>query len=857
MQDPNDQITPISHIANTNAPESEQASRTVLSSSAIAPRTEVVGTADIDNTLAKAVVPRASRSGRHRRPAAEIDDPEKQRLEPQPTQNGESTSQLTVHLSSEPISAKPETSPDSPLAQHKSEHESAHFPEQASQRMAVAAVIHDHPRPSHAAQSAPKQSHHQNNQLSDQQANHTSDVPVLPEPLFFDRELSWLDFNARVLSEADNPNQPLLERLKFLAIFTSNLDEFFMIHIPGMRQRTVEESGKAPTVSTIRSQMEEIKRKLLPMLAMQDACLQKLLTELSSHDVHLPPYASLSLAEKHQLELYFESEVFPVLTPLAVDPGHPFPYISNLSISLAVIVTNPHTGDEHFARVKVPTKPALPRLVPVAGTPHKFVLLEEVITAHIGRLFAGMDVGACYPFRLTRNADLELQEHDTDDLLEMIEEELAKRRFGEIERLEIARAMPERVLQMLIEELEIEAHQVYTVTGMLNMGDLFPMALINVPELRDTPFSPGIAPPLRNTEDIFAVIRKQDVLLHHPYQAFSSVIDFLAAAAADPNVLTIKHTLYRTSGDSPILTALIDAADSGKQVACLVELKARFDEANNINWAKQLEKAGVHVVYGLVGLKTHSKVTLVVRREKEGIRRYLHIGTGNYNPRTAGIYTDVGILTCAPNLGMDATDLFNVLTGYAHQEQYRAFLVAPVTLRSRLQEMVEREAAHHTPENPGRIIAKMNALTDPPLIKALYAASQKGVKIDLIVRGMCCLRPGVPGLSDNIRVMSIVGRFLEHSRIFYFRNTGGDKQEIYIGSADWMTRNLDRRVEVVVPVISDEIRSILRDDVLGLLLRDNQQAWDLDATGHYTRRKPAHGEPVVNAQMTLLAHLEG
>lgn len=696
-------------------------------------------------------------------------------------------------------------------------------------------------------------------------ANSTSEpVAATPEPLFFDRELSWLDFNNRVLAEADNSNQPPLERLKFLAIFTSNLDEFFMIHVPGMRERTHaetheearEKTHQAPAAGLILRRMEDIKRKLVPMLARQDAYLQKLLAELASHGVHLAPYESLSLAEKHQLELYFEREVFPVLTPLAVDPGHPFPYISNLSISLAVTVTDPHNGAEHFARVKVPTKPALPRLVPVSGTPHKFVLLEEVITAHIGRLFAGMNVGACYPFRLTRNADLELQEHDTDDLLEMIEEELAKRRFGEIERLEIANTMPEHVLHMLIDELKIEEHQVYTVNGMLNMGDLFPMALLNVPELRDAPFAPGIAPPLRDADDIFDVIRKQDVLLHHPYQAFSSVIDFLAAAAADPNVLTIKHTLYRTSGDSPILNALIDAADSGKQVACLVELKARFDEANNINWAKQLEKAGVHVVYGLVGLKTHSKVTLVVRREQDGLRRYLHIGTGNYNPRTAGIYTDVGILTCAPNLGMDATDMFNVLTGYARQEQYRAFLVAPVTLRSRLQEMVEREAARHTPESPGRIIAKMNALTDPPLIKALYAASQKGVKIDLIVRGMCCLRPGVPGLSDNIRVMSIVGRFLEHSRIFYFRNTGGDRQEIYIGSADWMTRNLDRRVEVVVPVINDEIRSILRDDVLGLLLRDNQQAWDLDATGHYTRRKPAPGEPTINAQLMLLNQLK-
>lgn len=672
------------------------------------------------------------------------------------------------------------------------------------------------------------------------------------QQLFFDRELSWLDFNARVLSEAVNPGQPLLERVKFLAIFSSNLDEFFMIHVPGMRERADEETGKPPTESTIKRRMDEIHQKLDPMLAMQSHCLQALLPQLASYGVVLATYESLSAEEKAHLTAYFENEIFPVLTPLAVDPGHPFPYISNLSLSLAVTVHDPRTNRELFARVKVPTKPALPRLVPVPGSQWKFVPLEQVVSAHIGKLFAGMSVTACYPFRLTRNADLELQEHVADDLLEMIEEELAKRRFGEIERIEVANTMPEHVLERLLEELNAEPHQVYPVDGMLNLNDLFPIALLNVPELRDPPFAPGITPALRGASDIFEVIRQQDVLLHHPYQAFSSVIDFVAAAAADPNVLTIKHTLYRTSGDSPIVSALIDAAESGKQVACLVELKARFDEANNINWAKQLEKAGVHVVYGLVGLKTHSKVTLVVRREHDGVRRYLHVGTGNYNPRTAGIYTDIGILTCNPDFGRDATDLFNVLTGYARQDTYRKFLVAPVTLRRRLQELVEREAKSHTPENPGHIIAKMNALTDPPLIKALYAASQKGVRIDLIVRGMCCLRPGVPGLSETIHVQSVVGRFLEHSRIFYFRNGGGKKEEIYIGSADWMTRNLDRRVEVVVPVESEEIRKTLRDDVLGLLLTDNQQSWDLDATGHYTRRTPTEDQTPVNAQLTLL-----
>ena len=459
-------------------------------------------------------------------------------------------------------------------------------------------------------------------------------------------------------------------------------------------------TGRPATPRTIVRRLEAIQKKLQPQLATLYHCLQDLLPRLAEHDVRLVAYDTLSDAEKQRLEMYFESEVFPVLTPLAVDPGHPFPYISNLSLSLAVVVHDPRTQQDHFARVKVPTKPALPRLVPVAGAPWKFVLLEEVIAAHIGRLFAGMEVRACYPFRLTRNADLELQEDAADDLLEMIEEELAKRRFGEIERLELARAMPDNLRQRLIEELEVPEHEVYTLDGMLHPGDLMPLTGIDVPALRDAPFVPAITPALRNTTDIFAAIRKQDILLHHPYQSFGSVTDFLRAAANDPNVLAIKHTLYRTSGDSPILPALIEAADNGKQVACLVELKARFDEANNITWAKQLEKAGVHVVYGLVGLKTHSKVTLVVRREEEGLRRYLHIGTGNYNPKTATVYTDVGILTCAPQFGMDATDLFNFLTGYARQEQYRAFLVAPITLRHRLQEMIEREAEKHTPENP-------------------------------------------------------------------------------------------------------------------------------------------------------------
>ncbi len=676
-----------------------------------------------------------------------------------------------------------------------------------------------------------------------------------PKPdLFFNRELSWLDFNARVLAEASNPVNPLLERLKFLAIFSNNLDEFFMIHVPGMWDRDEEEAALPSNQSSIQANLKAIKQKVEPMLEIQHRCFDEILSQLTAYGVRLLKHTELSDAQKTALASYFDREVFPVLTPLAVDPGHPFPYISNLSLSLAVVVHDPRTGRQRFARVKVPARTVLPRLVPIPGEKWHFILLEEVIAAHIGRLFTGMEVTACYPFRLTRDADLELAEEAADDLLEMIEEELAKRRFGEIVRLEIAKSVPDVMRQTILGELkEVSENEVFYIEGPLNMADFFGLVGLNIPELHDPPFAPGIPAVLKQSEDIFAAIRQGDILLHHPYQAFQSVADFFRSAAEDPHVLAIKHTLYRTSGDSPILEALIAAADAGKQVACVVELKSRFDEENNITWAKQLEKSGVHVVYGLIGLKTHCKVTLVVRREEDGLRRYVHVGTGNYNPKTAAVYTDVGILTCNPAFGEDATDLFNFLTGYAHQEKYRKFLVAPVTLRRKLEALVVRETDLHTPEKPGRILATMNALVDPTLIKLLYAASEKGVQIDLIIRGMCCLKPGVPGLSENIRVMSIVGRFLEHSRIFYFRN-GGD-EEVYIGSADWMTRNLDRRVEVVVPVTDRSILRNLHDNVLCVLLKDNCQAWDLQPDGKYIRRHPLPGHHRNSTQEALLETL--
>ena len=671
--------------------------------------------------------------------------------------------------------------------------------------------------------------------------------------LFFNRELSWLDFNARVLEEANNPDHPLLERLKFLAIFTNNLDEFYMIYVSGMRDRVDQETGKPPTERAVVANLRAIRDRLEPLLAAQYRCFRSLMPQLAAHGVSLLPYDALGAAERKRLAEYFENEVFPVLTPLAVDPGHPFPYISNLSLSLAVVVHDPRTGTDRFARLKVPEPPVLARLVPVPGRIHTYVLQEEVIAAHLDRLFTGMEIRAAYPFRVTRNADLELQENAAIDLLEFIQEELPKRRFGDLERLELSGAMPDSIQATVIKELRALPEQVFTVDGPLNLGDLMPLAGLDLPELRDPPFTPGLPPALRGSTDVFSAIRQGDVLLHHPYQSFGCVIDFLRAAVEDPDVLTIKHTLYRTSGDSPILEALIEAAENGKQVACLVELKARFDEANNISWAKQLEKSGVHVVYGLLGLKTHCKVTLIVRREADGLRRYLHVGTGNYNPQTAEVYTDIGLLTCDADSGVDATELFNNLTGYSRQESYRRFLVAPVTLRARLQEMVEREARLHTPENPGRIILKMNALVDPALIRALYAASRAGVKIELIIRGMCCLRPGLPGLSETIRVISIVGRFLEHSRIFYFRN--GGEEEIYIGSADWMSRNLDRRIEVVVPILNPEYRRVLRDEVLQVLLEDNTQAWQLRGDGCYFRLHPAPGQRRRSAQMILLDQL--
>jgi polyphosphate kinase len=683
---------------------------------------------------------------------------------------------------------------------------------------------------------------------------------------YFSRELSWIEFNARVLHEAMDERTPLLERLKFAAIFSSNLDEFFMVRVAGIkRQIQAQVEGRSLDGRTPQEQLEAICQKLLPLVTKQHQHVQSVLRpQLAGHGIFLLDYTALNQAQQRYLQGYFEERIFPVLTPLAVDPGHPFPHISNLSLNLAVVVRSPE-GTSHFARLKVPS--SLPRfvLLPLELQRRKQppvwmgVPIEQIIAHNLEKLFPGLEVVACHVFRVTRNADLEVQEDEADDLLQAIEQELRKRRFaGSVVRLEVHESMPDEIRHTLMAEMGLGDADVYPVVGLLGGRDLMALVDLPLPQLKDAPWKPMPHPRLRRLieseystdEDFFALIRKQDLLVHHPFQSFSSSVQaFLQRAAQDPDVLTIKMTLYRTSGDSPIVEALIAAAENGKQVAVLVELKARFDEENNIQWARKLEQVGVHVVYGLVGLKTHTKLMLVVRQEGDRLRRYVHIGTGNYNPKTARLYTDLGLLTCREDLGADVTDLFNALTGYSRQQHYRKLLVAPTNLRDRLLDLIHREREIAHAGRHARIVAKMNALVDPPLIAALYEASQGGVQIDLIVRGICCLRPGLPGISDRIRVISIVGRFLEHSRIFYFHNDGAE--DVYIGSADWMPRNLDRRVEAVTPI---DDRAIAKDlqEILGILLADNRQAWELQPDGNYRQRHPANPDAVQSAQQILM-----
>lgn len=680
-------------------------------------------------------------------------------------------------------------------------------------------------------------------------------IPLDDPRLYINRETSWLDFNERVLEEACDSRHPLLERLKFLAIYGTNLDEFFMIRVAGLKQQIdAEIHWRSDDGLQPEEQLGAVSEKLRPSLArVAEVLAGSLLPALQEHGIRVFGFDELDDHARAALRRYFDERVFPVLTPLAIDAGHPFPYISNLSISLAFELQE-HTPDgplEYVARVKVP--PSLPRYVPLdapAGQRH-FVLLEDLIAEHAQALFPGMNIVDAYRFRVTRDADLDLQEDEADDLLQAIESELRKRRFGEPVRLECESRTPASVREMLRDALGLTDLDCYGVDGMMmGLGELASIAFLDEPSLHDRPFTPSIPKRLRGATDIFAVIREGDLLLHHPYESFDPVVQFVRQAAEDPDVLAIKQTLYRTSGNSPVVAALIDAAENGKQVATLIELKARFDEQNNILWARNLERVGAHVVYGLSGLKTHAKVTLVVRNEPDGIRRYMHFGTGNYNEKTARIYTDMSLFTALPTLGADATQLFNALTGFSKAETYQHLLVAPMRLRAGLTALIDRETEHAKAGRPSGIVAKLNAITDAGIAQALYRASQAGVPIDLIVRGICVVRPGVPGVSETIRVRSIVGRFLEHSRITQFANGGA--REVYIGSADWMGRNLDRRVETVIPVLDPAIRDVLCDEILAAYRSDNLRARELLSDGTYVRRIVQPGELPVDVQQTFM-----
>ncbi|HZO95573.1 MAG TPA: polyphosphate kinase 1 [Candidatus Baltobacteraceae bacterium] len=675
--------------------------------------------------------------------------------------------------------------------------------------------------------------------------------------LYINRELSWLAFNDRVLEEALDERNPLLERLKFIAIYGTNLDEFFMIRIAGLMQQMAAEVHRRSEDGLLpEEQLVLVSARLRESLARIDACLfDELLPALAAHGIRVLRYEELDSVTRRSMRRWFDERVFPVLTPLAIDKGHPFPYISNLSLSLAVELeeTSAAEGDvTHFARVKVP--PLLPRFVAVDAAPggqRWFVMLEDIIAHNLEALFPGLRVIASHAFRVTRDADLDLQEDEADDLLRAIESELRRRRFGEPVRLEVEPGTPSHMRAKLLEALELDERDCYDVVRMMGTNDLWTLASIDEPALHDPPFTPSIPKRLIGQPDLFAVIREGDVLLHHPYESFDPVVQFVRQAASDPDVLAIKQTLYRTSGgSSPVVSALLEAAESGKQVAALIELKARFDEENNIHWARTLERVGAHVVYGVAGLKTHAKVTLVVRNEPDGIRRYMHFGTGNYNDKTARVYTDLSLFTCRADLGVDATQLFNALTGFSKADTYEQLLVAPVGLRRGFEELIERETQHARAGRPSSIVAKLNAISDAATTQLLYRASQAGVPIELIVRGMCVLRPGIPGVSESIRVRSIVGRFLEHSRIFVFEN-GGDR-EVYIGSADWMGRNLDRRVETVVPVLDPLLRDVIADEILAVYLADDVKTRMLQPDGTYVRRAHLPGEPAVAAQQVFL-----
>jgi len=679
------------------------------------------------------------------------------------------------------------------------------------------------------------------------------DLPEFSQEHYLNRELSWLEFNARVLEEAADQTNPTLERVKFLSIVSSNLDEFFEIRVAGLQEQLYAglepqdfpADGLAPA-----EQLARIDQRAHHLVGEQYRLLhEELIGDLQNSGIELVRLAGLSPSERTYVDDLFASSIYPVLTPLAIDPGHPFPHVHNKSLNIALRVERTHANQlqELFAVVQVPG--VLDRVVILPGPPDRvrFVLLEDVIADHLGTLFGGFRVLGHTVFRVTRNTDLTIDEDAAEDLLQTIEEHLRQRLRGEAVRLEIADAADERFVQMLVGALDLHARDVYRVQGPVDLTVFMALhRLDGFRALKDEPLVPGLPPAFASGGDIFELIRNQDILVHHPFESFSSVVNFIDRAADDPQVLAIKQTLYRTSGASPIIRALERAAQNGKQVTALVELKARFDEENNIVWARSLEHAGVHVVYGVVGLKTHCKASLVVRREADGIRRYVHLATGNYNPTTARVYTDLGLFTARPDFGVDTSELFNLLTGYSQGRRWRKFLVAPLGLREQVVELIDREARNAQSGKPARIIAKMNALVEPMVIDALYRAARSGVRIDLIVRGTCCLRPGIPGLSENIRVISIVDRFLEHSRIFYFENAG--ESEVFLGSADWMPRNFLRRIEVMFPVEDARLKARLTQELLPRILSDNVKARELRSDATYVRVQPADGQEPVRSQ---------
>ncbi len=694
--------------------------------------------------------------------------------------------------------------------------------------------------------------------------NKPNTISLDDHSLYINRELSWLQFNHRVLEEALDESHPLLERVKFISIVANNLDEFFMIRVSGLRRQLAAGALKAPPDGmTPAEQLATIRRDLLPDLAAQYKCWHNdLIPKLKKEGIKILRYEDLKRKQCKLMRNYFKREIFPALTPLAFDPRHPFPHISNLSINLAVIINDPLHG-QRFARLKVPS--TFPRLLRIPSEEtadeyqglglvqtisNNFVWLEEVISANLDILFPGVDIVAAYPFRITRDADPEIKEDEASDLLVAIEESVRQRHFGSAVRLEIDKAMSEQVRNILITNLGIAPYQVYTLDGSIGLSDVMELMDVNRPDLKDKPFRPSVPPLFSSPKNIFSVISQHNILLYHPYDSFDPVVEFVRQAAQDPEVLAIKQTLYRAGPNSPVVAALMKARENGKQVAVLVELKARFDEENNIVWARALEEAGVHVVYGLAGLKTHSKMCLVVRHESNGIKRYVHMATGNYNNVTARIYADIGYFTCDPVIGVDLSNLFNALTGYSLNEEYNKLLVAPGKMREQLIARIDREIEQHKKDGNGYIVLKMNALVDKSCIQALYRASQAGVKVDLQPRGICCLRPGVPGVSENITVTSIVGRFLEHARIYYFRN--GGEEEILTGSADLMPRNLDRRVETLFPVEDMRLKTALRDEILKIHMNDNVKSRRMLPDGSYERVQPTDGEPEIDSQRWLI-----